>query len=127
VAVGAAAVTGVVLILGTLLTAAGPHAGDENVQRLGLDIRTFAVAHADAVWLLVGLTIAGLAVSMASRQRTAITAFAVLLALELVQGAVGYVQYVTGIPAELVGVHILGSMLVWAAAVHAAVVTGSRP
>lgn len=126
VALGAAVVTAVILVLGTLLTAAGPHAGDEDVERLGLDIRTFAVAHADAVWLLVGLTVAGLAVSMANRHRAAVTAFAVLLGLELVQGTVGYVQYVTGIPAELVGVHILGSMLVWAAAVHAAVVTGPR-
>ena len=38
-----------------------------------------------------------------------------LLALELAQGVIGYVQYFTGVPAALVGLHMLGSALVWIA------------
>lgn len=117
-AIGMGAVGATVLVLGTLVTAAGPHAGDPGTKRLGLDIRSMAFAHADAVWLLVGLTVAVLAVSAAlglDRVRRAAT---VLLVLELVQGGIGYGQYALGIPAELVSLHILGAALVWVGVVR---------
>ncbi len=109
-----AVVAAVVLVLGTLVTGAGPHAGDPDVGRLGLDIRIMAIAHADAVWALVGLTIALVAVTWRSGPPRLRTALRVLLGLQLVQGAVGYTQYALGIPAALVAVHILGAALMWA-------------
>jgi cytochrome c oxidase assembly protein subunit 15 len=39
----------------------------------------------------------------------------VLVAVTLAQGLVGYVQYFTGLPAVLVGVHMLGAALLTAA------------
>lgn len=115
----------VVLVLGTLVTAAGPHAGDPGTPRLGLDIRFVAIAHADAVWLLVGLTVALVAITWRHGPAELRTAVRALLVLELIQGTIGYVQYAIGIPAGLVAIHILGASLVWAAAV--AVWVRARP
>lgn len=115
------AVTAAVLVLGTVVTGAGPHAGaaTENgkVHRNGLDPSAISHLHADAVMILIGLTIGmwlllratGAAVS--SRR-----AAAVLLLAELAQGVVGYVQYFTHVPPELVELHIGGACLVWVAA-----------
>ena len=106
-----------VLVLGTVVTGAGPHGGDLGAPRFGVDVRTAALAHADAVWMLVGLTVALVAVTWRSgppRLRTAVRA---LLVIELAQGALGYIQYVLGIPPALVALHILGASLMWVAAV----------
>jgi heme a synthase len=107
-----AAVGFVVLVLGTLVTGAGPHAGDPSTPRLAADIRILALLHADAVWLFVGLTVALVAVTWQgpARLRTTVRA---LLGLQLLQGTIGYTQYATGIPEALVAVHILGAALVW--------------
>jgi biotin carboxyl carrier protein len=53
-----AAIGFVVLLLGTFVTAAGPHGGDASAPRIGIDIRLLAIAHADAVWLLLGAIVA---------------------------------------------------------------------
>jgi cytochrome c oxidase assembly protein subunit 15 len=114
--VGALAVAGaVVLVLGTLVTAAGPHAGDPDTPRLALDIRTIARVHSASVWLTVALT--GAVLVRARRERADLLARAatLLLAAEVVQGAVGYTQYLTGIPAPLVSAHILLATLFWVA------------
>ena len=110
-------VAGVVLVLGTLVTATGPHAGDPGTPRLGLDIRTMAVAHADAVWALVALTVAVLVVARALGATRTARAATVLLVVEVAQGGVGYLQYALGIPASLVSLHLLGACLVWVGAV----------
>lgn len=122
---GLAAAAAAVLVLGTLVTASGPHAGDPGTPRLGLDIRTIAMAHADAVWLLVGLTVALVAVTWRHGPPELRTAARILLALELVQGTIGYTQYALGIPPGLVAVHIVGAAIVWATAV--AVWVRARP
>jgi heme a synthase len=118
-------VAGAVLVLGTLVTGAGPHAGDASTPRLGMDIRLLAIAHADAVWLLVGLTVALVAVTWRSGSPRLRAAVRTLLAIEIVQGGIGYWQYATGIPAPLVAAHILGAALMWTTAV--AVWTRARP
>jgi cytochrome c oxidase assembly protein subunit 15 len=46
------------------------------------------------------------------------TAAAVLLGVELAQGAIGYTQYFLGVPPLLVAVHMLGACLVWLAALN---------
>jgi heme a synthase len=106
-----------VLVLGTLVTGAGPHAGDASTPRLGIDIRLLAIAHADAVWLLVGVTVALVAVTWRSGSPRLRAAVRTLLAIEFVQGGIGYWQYATGIPEPLVAAHILGAALMWATAV----------
>jgi cytochrome c oxidase assembly protein subunit 15 len=104
----------VVLILGTLVTGSGPHAGDEKTQRFSFDIRSVAILHADAVIFLVGLTIALLvAASVAQTTKKAIYIF---FAVTLAQGAIGYTQYFTGIPEILVAAHLAGATIFWIAA-----------
>ena len=122
-----ATIAGVVLVLGTLVTGSGPHAGDAEAARLALDIRAIAVAHADAVWLLLGVTAALLVVVRGGADRGLERAAWLLVGLELTQGAIGYSQYALGVPAGLVAVHILGAILVWAAAVNVTVVACARP
>jgi heme a synthase len=111
-----AVVGAVVLVLGTLVTGAGPHAGDPSTPRLAADIRILALAHADVVWLFVGLTVALVAVTWHGPPRLH-RALRALLALQLLQGGIGYTQYAIGIPAGLVAAHILGASLVWLATV----------
>ncbi|MBY5161798.1 COX15/CtaA family protein [Salsipaludibacter albus] len=120
-------VAGAVLVLGTLVTGSGPHAGDPGTVRLGLDIRTIAVAHADAVWLLVGATVAVLAVAVAMGATRVRRAATLLLGLELAQGGLGYLQYALGVPPLPVVFHILGAALVWAAAWHLAMAVRPGP
>jgi cytochrome c oxidase assembly protein subunit 15 len=104
----------IVLILGTIVTGSGPHAGDEKAQRFGFDIRSVAILHADAVIFLMGLTIALLvAASVTYSTKKAIYIF---FAISLAQGGIGYAQYLTGIPELLVAIHLAGATIFWIAA-----------
>jgi cytochrome c oxidase assembly protein subunit 15 len=116
---GVAAVTAVVLVLGTLVTGSGPHSGDVDEDdvptgdRMGFDLETISQVHADVVFLLVGLTIALLVALYATdapgRVRRAARD---LLVVQLAQGLVGFVQYFTGLPVVLVLLHMLGAVLI---------------
>lgn len=102
-----------VIVLGTLVTGSGPHAGDEQAQRFGFDIRTVAWIHADVVIFLLGITVAFyVAQGTSDRTKKALKVFAVIA---LAQGGIGYIQYFTGIPEILVAAHLLGATLVWIA------------
>jgi cytochrome c oxidase assembly protein subunit 15 len=104
----------IVLILGTIVTGSGPHAGDEKAQLFGFDIRSVAILHADAVIFLMGLTIALLvAASVTYSTKKAIYIF---FAISLAQGGIGYAQYLTGIPELLVAIHLAGATIFWIAA-----------
>jgi cytochrome c oxidase assembly protein subunit 15 len=106
----------VVVVLGVLVTGSGPHSGDDSAERLGLDPRTIAWLHADVVLLFLGLTVGLLvALSVLHGPRRALTRAWILLGVSLSQGVVGYVQYFTGLPEVLVGLHVLGACLVWIA------------
>ena len=105
--------TFIVIVLGTLVTGSGPHAGDEQARRFGFDIRSVAIIHADAVIALLGLTLAlYVAVRLNPLHRRRVLIFA---AISLAQGAIGYIQYFTGIPEIIVAAHLLGATLVWIA------------
>jgi heme a synthase len=111
---GIAGVTAAVLVLGTVVTGAGPHSGDKNAaDRMDFDPETVSQLHADLVFLLVGLTVALLlalhASDSAGRIRRAVRD---LLVVQLAQGLVGFVQYFTDLPIALVLVHMLGAVLI---------------
>jgi cytochrome c oxidase assembly protein subunit 15 len=109
------AVAGVAVIaVGVVVTGSGPHAGDEHAKRTGLDPGAVAQAHADLVFLLIGLSVAlVLALRATHAPAAAVRAAAVLVVVELAQGLIGFVQYFTHLPVVLVGVHLLGAALVW--------------
>ena len=112
--------TFIVLILGVVVTGTGPHAGDADVKRFPFDERTVSWLHADAVIALIGLTLALYFVVKSSENSEVQKIFGgyikILLIIELLQGAIGYVQYFTGLPALIVGAHLLGAVLVWISA-----------
>ncbi|MGC4854278.1 COX15/CtaA family protein [Micromonospora sp. DT4] len=109
-------VTVAVLVIGTWVTGSGPHAGDHGAARNGLDPESISQVHADGVFLLIGLSVALVSAFRAVGARRATRAAIVLLAVELGQGLIGFVQYFTHVPALLVGAHMLGSCLVLLAA-----------
>ena len=120
-------VTAVTLALGTLVTGSGPHSGDPAAGRTGLDPATVSQLHADAVMLLVGMTVATwVALRATGADRRLTRALGVLLAVELAQGLVGYVQYFTGLPVLLVGLHLAGACVVLVAAVRVVLATRDR-
>ena len=106
------AVGWVVIYVGTVVTGSGPHAGDKDVPRNGLDPLQLSQLHADLVFLFVGLTLALVIVAPSGVRRAAGT----LLVVELAQGTIGFVQYFTDLPVVLVGFHLLGAALVSATA-----------
>ena len=107
------AATVLVLALGTLVTGTGPHAGDPKVERLPFSPRDVTQLHADAAYLLVGLTLATVLICW----RTPLRRWAMaLLGLVLAQGGIGYWQYFTSVPPVLVGMHVAGATLVFTTA-----------
>ena len=105
-----------VLYLGTIVTGAGPHAGDADTPRNGLDPLQISQLHADSVFLFVGLTVGMLfAVRAVHGVGPAWRAALVLVAVEVGQSTIGFVQYFTDLPEVLVGFHMLGAGLISAA------------
>ena len=124
----------VAMILGTLVTGTGPHSGDARADRLPFDLETIARIHSGAVWLflasaawlayglhrLVGQSQAHAQSHTQSRTQSQIqshtraaAAARYLLVAAVSQGAIGYTQFLTGVPALLVELHILGAIVVW--------------
>jgi len=107
-------ITFLVMILGTIVTGSGPHAGDIKAQRFNFDIRSVAILHADAVIFLFGLTLAlYVATGTSTETKRKLRTFTIIA---LGQGLIGYVQYFMGVLAILVGLHLLGASILWIAA-----------
>lgn len=105
-----------VLVAGTLVTAAGPHAGDIHTPRLDLPLIDLAQAHADIVFILVGMLVAfGFAVRITGGHPALWRRYWLLVSAVLAQGVLGMVQYWLGVPDILVILHVLGATLVVAA------------
>jgi cytochrome c oxidase assembly protein subunit 15 len=103
-----------VMILGTVVTGSGPHAGDAQAERFTFDIRTVAILHADFVIFLFGVTIAFfVAVGTSAQTKIKLRTFTIIA---LAQGIIGYVQYFLGVPALIVGLHLLGAAVLWISA-----------
>ena len=109
------ALTILILIVGTIVTGSGPHAGDLKAKRFGFDPQIVSWIHADlvialAVFVFITyLMLKGESGPLLNKTR-------VFILVILSQGAVGYIQYFTGLPELIVGIHLLGSTLVWIAA-----------
>jgi cytochrome c oxidase assembly protein subunit 15 len=116
------------VILGVVVTGAGPHAGDANAPRNGLDWDLFSHIHAVPAYLITAGTLFGLALVFSRRitgpYRTAVI---LLLGVTLLQAVIGFTQYYNGIPALLVGAHMLAAALLMSAATNAADVARSSP
>lgn len=103
-----------VIVLGTIVTGTGPHAGDVGSPRFDFEIQTIARIHAEVVILFLLITIVYYFVGKPSSETKRL--IRILGLLSIAQGILGYVQYFQGVPELLVALHMLGSILVWFAA-----------
>lgn len=111
--------TALVIFLGTVVTAAGPHGGDEKAVRLDVPLHRAAQVHGFTVVLLLGMVVAMLVLVRRAGAPPAVQRRGgVLLAVLLGQAVIGYVQYFTGVPVLLVGAHVAGAAAVWAVALR---------
>jgi cytochrome c oxidase assembly protein subunit 15 len=107
---------GMVVVTGTLVTGSGPHAGDERADRLDLVAADVVRFHGAAMVLFLGLTIAVVRMSYrGDAAPTVVHRLHELLVVLVAQAALGYWQYFAGVPALLVGFHVLGAAVVWIA------------
>jgi heme A synthase len=113
---GLVAVAAVVVVTGTVVTGSGPHAGDEAANRLGFDLESVVRIHGVTVLVFLGTTL--FVVYRARRgdaEPPVVKRLEWLVGVIVVQGTIGYAQYFSGVPAVLVGLHVLGAALVWIA------------
>lgn len=108
--------TFIVIVAGTLVTGAGPHAGDSETPRLDIAVELVAGIHGYLVVLLILLTLAGIYKRFKNFADTTQRLLAIFLAITLAQGVIGYAQYLLGVPEGLVILHLLGSSILWIAA-----------
>lgn len=115
----------VTVVFGVMTTASGPHSGDENVVRDGFDATLMSHIHAWPGYVLAGLILVLVAWAGMKRLRPFRWMLA-LLAITLVQIAVGVYQARNGLPVIAVGVHMVLAALT-AAALTVAVLRLKRP
>ena len=111
-------VAGVVLVLGTVTTGTGPHAGDgtHHVRRLGFPLERVTQLHADSALLLTGLVVATLFAVRLTNVSDVVRRRSLWLAAAVgVQVAIGYTQYFLDLPPGVVELHVAGATLLWAA------------
>ncbi len=106
----ATTVMAALLIAGTLVTSAGPHAGSTATPRLAVSVPALAQLHADLfvgfLGLLAGL---GFALRAAGVPDRTWRRYLMLVCVVLAQGTLGAVQYLAGVPEALVSLHVLGA------------------
>jgi cytochrome c oxidase assembly protein subunit 15 len=123
-----------VILSGTLVTGSGPHSGHSTTKvastaqavrapdapkRLPIAVHDAARAHGALLIVLLAVIVGLLArLRHLGTQSPVFRAGQALLFVCMLQGAIGYTQYFTGVPPILVGLHVLGATLVWLAAVH---------
>ena len=109
--------TTVAVVTGTVVTGAGPHAGDENAVRLNVDIPSAARVHGASV--IATLLVAVLLVLRCRRSqpdREFLQAgLSRWLTVAVMQAVIGYVQYFTGVPELLVLAHVAGASVLYVA------------
>ncbi|UVJ37684.1 heme A synthase [Arthrobacter sp. CJ23] len=123
-----AAFSALAVMLGVVVTGAGPHAGDADAPRNDLDWDLFSHIHAVPAYLITAGTLFALYLVLRKRIPGIFrTAVFLLLAVTLLQAVIGFTQYYNGIPALLVGAHMLGAALLMSAATNAADIARFSP
>ena len=112
--------TGLAIVAGTVVTGTGPHAGDEKARRFTfLSITWVTRIHSVIVWIAILMALSLLwHLRRRPHDRKVLDAPLTLwICVAVAQGAVGYLQYVNGVPASLVAVHVALATTLWATSV----------
>ncbi|WP_193510259.1 heme A synthase [Cryobacterium sp. BB736] len=96
----------VTIAFGIATTASGPHSGDVTAGRTGFDAELLQHVHAWPSYLMFALTVV-LVIGAVARRLAVAPWMLALLALELVQIAVGLYQARNGLPPVFVGLHMV--------------------
>lgn len=115
----------VLIFMGVLTTASGPHSGDADVIRDGFDATLLSHLHAWPGYIALALVLVLVGWAWARNLRTLRWLLA-LLALLVIQIVVGVYQSRAGLPPLMVGVHMVLATLT-AAAMTVAVLRMKRP
>lgn len=119
--------TVLVLIAGTVVTGSGPHAGDADSVRYPFALDVVAKVHSGLVWVFTGLLVLLIIGLRTTRAEGPMFARSLqLAAVVVVQAAIGVTQYLTGVPAPLVSLHVLGAVILWAAMLRLLFATRAR-
>lgn len=103
----------IVIIVGTIVTGSGPHAGDADAKRFGFDPKALSWLHADFVIALLVLTSLLWLLIRQTNANLLTRKIQIFLLIVISQGLIGYIQYAAGLPELVVGFHLLGAALVW--------------
>lgn len=95
------------VLIGVVVTGAGPHAGDRDTPRNGFDLEVLQHVHSWPAYLAFGLTVLLLVVAIRLGRAPLRRAVIGLIAVELVQIAIGLAQARWGLPELLVGIHMV--------------------
>jgi cytochrome c oxidase assembly protein subunit 15 len=117
------------IAVGTVVTGSGPHAGDSSeVERMPVNWETVTKLHAVLAWIVVTLTFAlWFVLKAVDAPKEPLNRTRELFLILLSQGVIGYVQYFTNLPEVLVGLHMLGSGLVWIGVLRVLLALRERP
>jgi cytochrome c oxidase assembly protein subunit 15 len=114
--VGAVALT---FAAGTVVTGTGPLAGNAAAKRFHLPFVGVTQFHADIGWVIAALSFALLiGLPLSGAPRSAVRRIYLMAGLTLAQGAIGYAQYFSGLPAGLVWVHVTVAVVIWVVTVR---------
>ena len=110
-----AVLSALAIVTGTVVTATGPHAGDEDAVRFGFALTSVARLHGVAVMLTVAFIVFLAVKARQWSDKRFSEVVQTLLIVACFQGAIGYTQYFTGVPVILVAAHIIGAVSFWLA------------
>ncbi len=109
----------IAIIMGTIVTGTGPHAGDADAPRHMFDPRIVTPLHTGPVYLLILATIAFMVLAYRTTGNPKLrTAGWWMVVAILIQGAIGYIQHLNGLPVALVLLHMLGASMLMVAATN---------
>lgn len=105
-----------VLVTGTMVTGSGPHSGDAAVGmdgRLQMDTRVLAYVHAACMYIYLAFTlVVTFLLHRSKAPKDILTTAHVLVAMIVVQWAIGVTQFYLGVPRWTVPLHIIMTAVV---------------
>lgn len=102
------------VLIGVLVTGAGPHSGDAESIRNGLDLELWQHLHSYPGYILLGLAVLQLGL-LSKRDKSGLErsfqlrVSAWLVVVTIAQAIIGVIQARLGVPAPLVALHMLGA------------------
>lgn len=114
------------VLFGILVTGSGPHAGDADSPRNGLNSELLQHVHSVPAYAAVATTVVLAVLAIRARRSRVVRATGALLIVNTVQVAVGIAQANLGLPPVLVGLHMLLACLVISATTWLVVVSPPR-